>query len=110
MIKNDSNQQVGAISFPDTDIDERCEIRIKGHLDEHWSDYLGNLEILHDCQGNTKLCGIVKDQAALHGILAQIRDLGLSLISVMILDSDPQCDNADAREVQKLQSHDSDLV
>jgi len=59
------------------------EIKIKGHLEKHWSDWLGGLEISHDIQGNSLLTGIVPDQAALHGILAQIRDLGLTLISLM---------------------------
>ena len=58
------------------------EIRIKGYLEGHWSDWLGGLDITHDTQGNSLLTGIVPDQAALHGILAQIRDLGLTLISL----------------------------
>jgi len=51
-------------------------------LEEHWSDWLGGLEISHDAQGYSLLTGMVRDQAALHGILAQIRDLGLPLISI----------------------------
>jgi hypothetical protein len=58
------------------------EIKIKGYLEEYWSDWLGGLEINHDAQGNSLLTGIIADQAALHGILAQIRDLGLILISI----------------------------
>jgi len=58
------------------------DIKIKGHLEEHWSDWLGGLKITHDLQGHSLLSGIVLDQAALHGILAQIRDLGLTLISL----------------------------
>ena len=58
------------------------EIKVKGHLEEHWADWLGGLSITHDAQGNSLLTGIVPDQAALHGILAQIRDLGLTLISL----------------------------
>jgi len=58
------------------------EIKVKGNLDEHWSDWLGGLEITQDKQGNSLLMGVVPDQAALHGILNQIRDLGLTLISV----------------------------
>jgi hypothetical protein len=58
------------------------EIKIRGHLEDHWSDWLGGLEISRDAQGNSQLTGIVPDQAALHGILAQIRDLGLALISL----------------------------
>jgi hypothetical protein len=59
-----------------------CEIKIKGHLDGHWSDWLGGLEITHDEHGNSLLTGVVPDQASLHGILAQIRDLGLTIISL----------------------------
>jgi len=58
------------------------EIKIKGYLKDHWSDWLGGLEITLDPEGNSRLCGIIPDQAALHGILAQIRDLGLPLISL----------------------------
>ena len=57
-------------------------IKIKGHLEEHWSDWLGGLEISHDAQGYSLLSGIVSDQAALHGILGQIRNLGLTLVSI----------------------------
>ncbi len=58
------------------------EIKIKGHLEEHWSDWLGGLDITKDEHGYSLLTGIVADQAALHGILNQIRDLGLTLISI----------------------------
>jgi hypothetical protein len=56
------------------------EIKIVGHLDQHWSDMLGGLAITHDDQGCTRLSGMIPDQAALHGILGQIRELGLTLI------------------------------
>ena len=59
------------------------EIKIKGHLDKHWSDWLGGLEISQDEHGNSLLIGFVPDQAALHGILVQIRDLGLILVSIV---------------------------
>jgi hypothetical protein len=58
------------------------EIKIKGYLEEHWADWMGGLRITHDLHGNSLLSGFVPDQAALHGILAQIRDLGLTLISI----------------------------
>ena len=58
------------------------EIKIKGHLEEHWSDWLGGLEITQDGHGNSLLTGIVPDQAALHGIFNQVRDLGLTLVSI----------------------------
>lgn len=69
-------------SLVDDDTGVEYEIRIKGYLEEHWSDWLGGLEISHDREGNSLLTGVVPDQAALHGILAQIRDLGLILISL----------------------------
>lgn len=59
------------------------DIKLRGHLAEYWSDWLGGLEIHHDAQGYSLLSGVVPDQAALHGILAQIRDLGLPLISII---------------------------
>ncbi len=58
------------------------EIMVAGHLDEHWSEWLGGLVIDHDNQGNTLLAGVIPDQAALHGILLKIRDLGLHLVSL----------------------------
>ena len=61
---------------------EYYEIWIKGHLEQHWSDRLGELHISYEEQGNSRLSGYIQDQAALHGILAQIRDLGLTLISL----------------------------
>ena len=64
------------------------EIKIKGHLNEHWSEWLGGLEISQDGHGNSLLVGVVPDQAALHGILMQIRDLGLTLISIQPKNSD----------------------
>jgi hypothetical protein len=52
------------------------EIKVVGQLDAHWSEWLGGLAIAYDNGGNTLLTGIIQDQAALHGILVQIRDLG----------------------------------
>jgi len=62
------------------------EIKVAGQLDEHWSEWLGNLSMSHDAQGNTLLTGMIPDQAALHGILTNIRDLGLVLISLNQVD------------------------
>ncbi|MGW8143942.1 MAG: hypothetical protein ACWGN2_06070 [Anaerolineales bacterium] len=56
------------------------EIKVAGHLDEHWSQMLGGLAITHDDQGCTRMRGIIPDQAALHGILGRLRELGLTLI------------------------------
>ncbi len=59
-----------------------CIIRVGGHVDSQWSDWLGGLTISHEADGNTTLCGPVIDQAALHGLLSRLFDLGLTLISV----------------------------
>ena len=58
------------------------EIRIKGHLDDQWSDWFGGLTITLEEDGNTLLTGRVIDQAALHGLLKKVRDLGMPLVSV----------------------------
>jgi hypothetical protein len=61
---------------------QQYEIRLKGHLDAHWADRFENLTITLEENGNTLLSGPVADQAALHGLLKIVRDLGLPLISV----------------------------
>ena len=58
------------------------EIRIKGHLDARWSDWFDGLSFTHASDGTTILHSHVADQAALHGLLAKVRDLGLPLVSV----------------------------
>ena len=58
------------------------EIRIKGHLDDRWTDWFEGLTITLEEDGETLLTGPVVDQAALHGLLKRIRDLGMPLLSV----------------------------
>jgi hypothetical protein len=59
------------------------EIRIKGHLADRWADWFGGLTITLEDNGDTLLTGPVIDQAALHGLLKKVRDLGMPLISVI---------------------------
>ncbi|WP_211877071.1 hypothetical protein [Pseudarthrobacter albicanus] len=57
-------------------------IRVDGHLDDHWSAWFGDLTLARESDGTTSLTGVVTDQAALHGLLTKVRDLGVALISV----------------------------
>ena len=61
---------------------ERYEIRIKGHLDDKWADWFEGLTLTREDNGETLLTGPVVDQAALHGLLRKVRDLGIPLLSV----------------------------
>jgi hypothetical protein len=65
----------------------RYELRIGGHLDEHWSAWFGGLTLIREDDGTTTLRGAVTDQAELHGLLAKIRDLGAPLLSVRTSDA-----------------------
>ena len=58
------------------------QIRIKGHLGRQWADWFGGLTITLESNGETLLTGSVVDQAALHGVLRKVRDLGMPLLSV----------------------------
>ena len=58
------------------------QIRIKGHLGRQWADWFGGLAITLEDNGDTLLTGLVADQAALHGLLRTVRDLGMPLVSV----------------------------
>ena len=77
----------------------RYEIRIKGHLDDKWADWFEGLTITREDNGDTLLTGPVVDQAALHGLLRKVRDLGLPLIAAILIDpkqADVPHTNADA--------------
>lgn len=58
-------------------------IRIKGHLESQWTDWFDGLTITPEEDGDTLLVGPVIDQAALHGLLKKVRDLGMPLVSVV---------------------------
>jgi len=63
------------------------EVRIRGSLDEQWSDWFGGLQIEPQPHGETLLTGQLADQAALHGLLDRVFDLGLVLLSVRCIES-----------------------
>jgi hypothetical protein len=74
---------------------QRYEIRLNGHLDDRWDGWFEGLAIALEEDGNTLLIGWLADQAALHGILKKVRDLGLTLLSVNSVEPD-------TREVRKI--------
>jgi hypothetical protein len=78
---------------------EYYEIKIKGHLDQHWSDSFANLELTHLEGDGTLLSGLLPDQAALHGLLERIRDLNLTLISVTC--GNPTTQDTDQRKKEE---------
>ena len=61
---------------------QHVEIRIAGHLDPAWAEWLDGFTITHTEQNETILTGSVTDQAALYGLIAKLRDMGVKLISV----------------------------
>ena len=60
----------------------RYEIRLAGHLDARWAAWFDGLTVGHDVDGTTLISGPIADQAALHGVIQRVRDLGLPLLSV----------------------------
>ncbi|MGB7962392.1 MAG: hypothetical protein WCF12_05440 [Propionicimonas sp.] len=61
-------------------------LRVAGRLDARWSPWFDGLTLTSESDGTTSLSGLVADQADLHGLLAKIRDLGITLISVAAID------------------------
>ena len=68
------------------------QIRIKGHLESRWTDRFEGMTITLEEDGNTLLSGPVADQAALHGLLKKVRDLGMPLVSVSPVAPGPSSD------------------
>jgi len=66
----------------------RYEIRLKGHLETRWAAWFDGLSLSHESDGSTILRGPVVDQAALHGLLQKVRDVGLPLVSVTYVEPD----------------------
>jgi hypothetical protein len=63
-------------------MDTGYRFHIRGHLDDRWSEWLGDLSIERRADGSSVLSGPIADQAALHGVIGRIRDLGLPLLAV----------------------------
>jgi hypothetical protein len=66
----------------------RYEIRLKGHLDRRWAAWFDGLSLTHQSDGTTVIHGPIADQAALHGLLQKVRDVGLPLVSVICVEPD----------------------
>jgi hypothetical protein len=64
------------------------EIRVNGVLDDRWSTWFDGMRVTGDDRGETLIAGPVTDQAALHGLLAKVRDLGMELLEVRRTDPD----------------------
>jgi hypothetical protein len=69
------------------DAARRYELRLDGHIDDRWTAWFDGPTLIREIDGTTTLRGPVPDQAALHGLLAKVRDLGVTLISVEVIDS-----------------------
>ena len=67
--------------------DGRYEIRLRGHLETRWAAWFDGMTLSHERDGSTVLSGPVVDQAALHGLLQKVRDLGLPLVSVTYVEA-----------------------
>ncbi len=76
-ISTDSHREAG-----------RYEIRLKGHLGSRWAEWFDGLSLSNESDGTTLIVGPVADQAALHGLLQKVRDLGVPLVSVTQVDAD----------------------
>ena len=77
-------------------MNDYCEIVVKGQLDIDWSGWLEGLTITHNYKGETIVSGPIRDQAALYGILAKMRDMALFLISVKYMADESLKENDDS--------------
>lgn len=92
--------------IPNTSKDRVYQIRVKGHLGPRWADWFEDLAISAEVNGDTLLTGPVVDQAALHGLLRKVRDLGLPLLSVIRLE--PEHDDAPGTDGQRDKRHETE--
>src|SRR3954449_2245945 len=67
---------------------ERYEVRVKGHLDPRWAAWFDGMTLTNESEGTTDIHGPVVDQAALHGLLQKLQDVGLTLVSVTQIERD----------------------
>jgi hypothetical protein len=79
------------------------QVRVRGHLRREWTDWFGGLTVTPEDDGNTLLTGAVIDQAALHGLLKKVRDLGMTLVSVNSVGSG-RAEGADTDEINSHRS------
>ncbi len=80
-------------SKPDPNHSLLYQIRLRGHLDQQWAAWFDGLTVTQAENGDTLLTGPVADQAALHGLLRKVRDLGMPLLSVTCINSNKNRDH-----------------
>lgn len=73
---------------------QRYQIRLQGHLDSRWANRLDGLAMALQADGTTTLTGSLADQAALHGLLNRIRDLGVPIVSIQRLSPEEEVGNS----------------
>jgi hypothetical protein len=71
---------------PNGRVPTRYRLLVDGQLDDHWSAWFGGLTVTRESDGTTSLSGFIADQAALHGVLMKVRDLGVVLLAVEVID------------------------
>jgi len=79
------------------------QITVKGSIDQSWSDWFDGFILTPQAEGTTHLTGPLPDQAALHGLLGRIRDLGLPLLSVRRLERERRSPTSDTRSRRRCQ-------
>lgn len=73
---------------------QQVEIRVRGCIDERWSEWLDGLTIAHTGENETVLTGLIRDQSALYGLMSKLRDLGLPLSAVNVGEEVSMSENA----------------